>query len=182
MPLPIVTMATPSSDQLFELIDSLKKSINEFYAKYSDLDANGTIDMRVLLRRSDKLQLFMDGDYHALWQMEKEDSERNAKAAEEECKKKEQAMAELANALSSLEKFDSRIEKTYSETLRVQDMVNRCLSIYEDETPDDLPDLIPYQSEPESCSSPCNRKINYEPPSPPTENFYDDGYWHDSGV
>ncbi len=91
-------MAEPSISELISLFDSLKKSINAFYAKYSDLDANGTIDMRDMMRESDKVQLYIDGDLYALWQMEREDAERLSKTLQVERKDREWAQKELALA------------------------------------------------------------------------------------
>jgi hypothetical protein len=143
-------MAEPSISELISLVDSLKKSINAFYAKYSDLDANGTIDMRDMMRESDKVQLYIDGDLYALWQMEREDAERLSKTLQVERKDREWAQKELALALSGLQTVDQRLNKADTETKRIQEMVDAYLGDKEDgeiTEDDDMPPLIPYQED-----------------------------------
>jgi hypothetical protein len=143
-------MAEPSISELISLFDSLKESINAFYVKYSDLDANGTIDMRDIMRESDKVQLYIDGDLYALWQMEREDAQRLEKACKQERKDREWAQKELALALSGLQRVDDRLNKADTETKRIQEMVDAYLGDKEDgeiTEDEDMPPLIPYQED-----------------------------------
>jgi hypothetical protein len=48
---------------------SVIDEINAFHTKNADLDASGTIDMSGLLRASKRLELFINGDFKALWEM-----------------------------------------------------------------------------------------------------------------
>jgi hypothetical protein len=142
------TMAEPSITELISLFDSLKKSINAFYAKYSDLDADGTIDMRAMMRDSDKVQLYIDGDLYALWQMEREDAERLSKTLQVERKDREWAQKELAAALSGLQTVDARLNKADTETKRIQEMVDAYLGDKEDgeiTEDEEMPPLISYE-------------------------------------
>ena len=142
------TMAEPSITELISLFDSLKKSINAFYAKYSDLDADGTIDMRAMMRDSDKVQLYIDGDLYALWQMEREDAERLSKTLQVERKDREWAQKELAAALSGLQTVDARLNKADTETKRIQQMIDAYLGDKEDgeiTEDEEMPPLISYE-------------------------------------
>lgn len=139
-------MAEPSISELISLFDNLKKSINAFYVKYSDLDAKGTIDMRDMMRESDKVQLYIDGDLYALWQMEREDTQRLTKRLQLERDDREWAQKELASALSGLQTVDERLNRADTETKRIQEMVDAYLGDREDGdiTEDDMPPLIPH--------------------------------------
>jgi hypothetical protein len=48
---------------------SVIDEIRAFHDKNADLDASGTIDMSGLMKASKKLELFINGEFKALWEM-----------------------------------------------------------------------------------------------------------------
>ena len=68
------------------LFKDLKESIGEFYRKNADLDASGTIQMVAILTASDRLDLYLKGDFQALWRLEREEVMRLRAIRETESK------------------------------------------------------------------------------------------------
>ena len=58
-------------EDISPLFTDLNKSIQTLYRKNADLDASGIIDLGPLMYTSKKLELYLDGDFKTLWQMEK---------------------------------------------------------------------------------------------------------------
>jgi len=69
-------------EEIKDVFADLKKSIEEFYGKYSYLDTNGDMDFDAVLRNCSKMELFLNGDYKELWLMEKEEHRRVLKQLE----------------------------------------------------------------------------------------------------
>ena len=61
------------TEEVKEVFGDLKKSIDQFYSKYSELDTNGTIDMKDILRNCAKMEHFLNGEFYNLWQMEQDE-------------------------------------------------------------------------------------------------------------
>ena len=55
------------------LFEDLKNAINEFYRKNADMDASGTIQLGPMLNASNRLDLYLKGDFQALWRLEREE-------------------------------------------------------------------------------------------------------------
>jgi len=53
------------------LYKDLKTSITSFYSAHSHLHTNGTIDMQEILEKMTKVDLFLEEDFKALWEMER---------------------------------------------------------------------------------------------------------------
>ena len=64
------------------VFSDLKKSIHHFYAKYSELEKNGIIDMSDIKRNCDKMEHYINSEFYNLWQMEQEERRNLAKKLE----------------------------------------------------------------------------------------------------
>lgn len=100
-----------SIDEVREVFDELKESIEQFYSKYAELDTDGVIDMGPVLRNCSKMELFLDGDYKELYLMEQEDRRRLAKQLEsipvETVKDQEVQTKERRDSCSSMPPLES---------------------------------------------------------------------------
>jgi hypothetical protein len=63
-------------EDINSLFSDLKAAVELFYQKNADLDASGQIHMGPILNATNKLDLYLKGDYKALWQVEREDAKK----------------------------------------------------------------------------------------------------------
>jgi hypothetical protein len=64
------------------IFTDLKRSINQFHAKYSDLEKNGMIDMSDIMRNCTKMEHYINSEFYELWQLEQEERRKLAKRLE----------------------------------------------------------------------------------------------------
>ena len=121
-------------EDVHNLFYSLKITIDRFYQKNADLDASGMIDMKPVLTSCKKLELYLKGDFKALWQMERDERKsaqeellsRDLKMEEELEFKTRDIICSIGDEIQSLRRelaIMSRCAKRFSENYRKE-----CLS------------------------------------------------------